>query len=75
MGVTMPEPIGAITLGEVGHRRQEGGYHQDPSQADTGCSLWGQCLSCPLPACRYEMTSQDLWAALERLTRPTNERT
>ncbi len=20
-----------------------------------GCSLWGECLSCPLPACRFEI--------------------
>lgn len=27
----------------------------DETYEDTGCDLWRACLTCPLPACRYDL--------------------
>jgi hypothetical protein len=35
--------------GRTGKERWEETYE------DTGCDLWHACLTCPLPACRYDM--------------------
>ncbi len=36
---------------------------------DTGCSFFDSCLSCPLPKCRYEVTSAESAAMMRRYHR------
>ena len=35
--------------------RTRDGLPENMSYQDDGCDIHHQCLSCPLPACRYEM--------------------
>lgn len=62
----------ALGLGEVGKRwgKPAPVAVVEAAYESTGCDLWGDCLSCPLPRCRYDMTPEQLLEALDELTRP-----
>ena len=37
-----------------------GNYPTHKIVPDSGCDLFGRCLECPLPMCRYDYTSTSL---------------
>lgn len=62
--ITLPAPL---TKGRQGYIT-EGRHSDDYLYEDTGCEAAEQCLSCPLPRCKYDDPSgMKRWRAIQEV--------